>query len=123
MTVFGRYLLAVTFGLALGVGLTVGAGLVLGVRPGALTASLPPPTPLPTPIVPTPRPIQPAPQLSPAAGPVALDENAVADLFERVSPSVVNVSVRVPNAALPLRDRTPVRDQAPGSWWTIRATF
>ena len=98
MTVFGRYLLAVTFGLALGVGLTVGAGLVLGVRPATQSASLPPPTPLPTPIVPTPRPIQPAPQLSPAAGPVALDENAVADLFERVSPSVVNVSVRVPNA-------------------------
>ena len=98
MTVFGRYLLAVTFGLALGVGLTVGAGLVLGVRPATQSASLPPPTPLPTPIVPTPRPIQPAPQLSPAAGPVALDENAVADLFERVSPSVVNVSVRVPNS-------------------------
>lgn len=118
MTVLGRYLLAVTFGLALGVGLTVGTGLLLGVRPGALTASVPP-TPLPTPIVPTPRPAQTPPQRSAAAGPVALDESAIADLFDRVSPSVVNVSVRVPNTGAATGTQGPNARQGSGSGFVV----
>jgi S1-C subfamily serine protease len=110
LTLFGRYLLAATFGLALGVGLTVGAGLVLGIRPGlpamSGSASTGVSAPLPTPILPTPRPT--APSMANGAGVTAtssmaargFDENALADLFERVSPSVVNVSVRVPNPSV-----------------------
>lgn len=99
LTLFGRYLLAATFGLALGVGLTVGVGFVLGIRPGQPATGGPSPaggaTPLPTPIAPPPRPA------ATGSGIVAsgFDENALADLFERVSPSVVNVSVRVPGAS------------------------
>ena len=104
MTLLGRSLLAATFGLALGIGLAVGAGAVFGrldelARPAAQA-----PTPLPTPIaVATARPLQPpASQTAPpadASGRLFYDEFLIADLFDRVAPSVVNVSVRVPNAA------------------------
>ncbi|MCC7368921.1 MAG: trypsin-like peptidase domain-containing protein [Chloroflexi bacterium] len=106
MTLLGRYLLAVSFGLALGVGLTVGAGLLLGVRPAALQQTAGTPTPAapgaPTATAPTPRAsAQVAPPVSTnrTLGPLGLDEDAVADLFERVAPSVVNVSVQVPRAS------------------------
>ncbi|MGE3272834.1 MAG: S1C family serine protease [Chloroflexota bacterium] len=103
---FGRYLLAVTFGLALGIGLSIGAIVVLGIRPGALSTSGPAAAPpaatlLQTPSAPIARPAptaSPGPASSPG-GPAALDENVIAELFERVAPSVVNVSVQVPNVS------------------------
>jgi S1-C subfamily serine protease len=96
LAVLARYLLAVTFGLALGIGLAVGAVLALGLRPtsGSLAAAQPTPLPTPLPVV-TPR--QGLASGTAAVAPV--DESLVADLFDRVGPSVVNVSVRVPNAS------------------------
>jgi S1-C subfamily serine protease len=94
VALIGRYLLAIVFGLALGVGLSVGAGFMLGLRPGTLgAASAVPPVPTPIPL-PTARP---APPDAAQARPADLDVSPIADLFERVAPSVVNVSVRVPN--------------------------
>ncbi len=98
MAVLARYLLAVTFGLALGIGLSVGAVLALGLRPATGSLAVAGPTPLPTPFpAATPRPSQAAGTA--AALPSPIDESLVADLFDRVGPSVVNVSVRVPNAS------------------------
>jgi S1-C subfamily serine protease len=112
----GRYLLAVTFGLALGIGLTLGAGLVLGIRPSPGGVSLAAPTPLPTPIVPaTPRPTLPPAVSDGASSRAMLDETLVADLFERVAPSVVNVSVRVPNTS----GQGPTARQGTGSGFVV----
>jgi S1-C subfamily serine protease len=112
----GRYLLAVTFGLALGIGLTVGAGLLLGLRPASGTVRLAAPTPLPTPIAPpTPRPTLPPAVADGAGNRAMLDETLVADLFERVAPSVVNVSVRVPNTS----GQGPTARQGTGSGFVV----
>jgi S1-C subfamily serine protease len=99
----GRYLLAVAFGLALGIGLSLGAGSALGRLAGSAAMAPTLPTPLPAPIVAaTPRATLPPATLATMTGDVngriVLDEHLIADLFERVAPSVVNVSVRVPNA-------------------------
>jgi S1-C subfamily serine protease len=103
LTLLGRYLLAATFGLALGIGLSLGAGATLGrlADPSAVTPPLP--TPLPTPIVAaTARTALPptSPGIVPGddGGRIAADEYQIADLFDRVAPSVVNVSVRVPTS-------------------------
>jgi S1-C subfamily serine protease len=112
----GRYLLAVTFGLALGIGLAVGAGLLLGLRPASGTVRLAAPTPLPTPIAPpTPRPTLPPAVADGAGNRAMLDETLVADLFERVAPSVVNVSVRVPNTS----GQGPTARQGTGSGFVV----
>ena len=99
----GRYLLAIAFGLALGIGLTLGAGSALRGLFGSTAMTSIVPTPLPTPIVlPTPRAaLQPtlAPVPGEVAGRVLMDEHLIADLFDRVAPSVVNVSVRVPTTS------------------------
>ncbi len=109
-------MLAVTFGLALGIGLTLGAGLLLGVRPTPGGVSLAGPTPLPTPIVPpTPRATLPPAVADGGATRALLDEALVVDLFERVSPSVVNVSVRVPNTS----GQGPTARQGAGSGFVV----
>lgn len=96
LAVLTRYLLAVTFGLSLGIGLSVGAVVGLGVRPTAAELSVAPPTSIPIARVrPPPVAGEGAPASAPAAS-AAYDELQVADLFDRVAPSVVNVSVRVP---------------------------
>jgi S1-C subfamily serine protease len=118
--VIGRFLLAITFGLALGIGLSVGAGLMLGLRPGSGGMSLAAQTPLPTPIVaPTPHPTQPVAGAGAAAagapGRGAYDETLVADLFDKVAPSVVNISVRVPNTS----GQGPTARQGTGSGFVV----
>ena len=113
----GRYVLAVTFGLALGIGLAVGAGMMLGLRPtpGGVV-SLVAPTPLPTPILtPTPRPLLPVAAAEGGPNRTGYDENLVADLFEKVAPSVVNISVRVPSAS----GQGPTARQGTGSGFVI----
>jgi S1-C subfamily serine protease len=116
--VIGRYVLAVTFGLALGIGLAVGAGLMLGLRPApGGGVSLVAPTPLPTPILtPTPRPLLPMAAAESGPNRTGYDENLVADLFERVAPSVVNISVRVPNSS---GQGGPTARQGTGSGFVI----
>jgi len=119
LTLLGRYLLAIAFGLALGIGLTLGAGSVLGRLSGSTGMASIVPTPLPTPIVvPTPRVTVP-PTLAPVPGEVAgrvlMDEHLIADLFDRVAPSVVNVSVRVPGSS---GQGPPVR-QGSGSGFVV----
>jgi 2-alkenal reductase len=115
--VIGRYVLAVTFGLALGIGLAVGAGMVFGLRPtpGGVV-SLVAPTPLPTPILtPTPRALLPMAAAEGGPNRTGYDENLVADLFEKVAPSVVNISVRVPSAS----GQGPTARQGTGSGFVI----
>jgi S1-C subfamily serine protease len=97
--VIGRYLLAVTFGLALGLGLALGWRAA---SPEALSARAPAPAPAaPTAAVPTAAPaVTPAsaPTPAPVAGPagrIPYDEELVAGIYERVGPSVVNVNTRV----------------------------
>jgi S1-C subfamily serine protease len=82
--VIARYLLVLTCGLVLGVGLTLGWGLV---RP-SMAPSAPRPVAIEQPVTPT---------AAPAAvlGRVPYDEDLVASIYERVSPSVVNVTRRV----------------------------
>jgi 2-alkenal reductase len=76
------------------------------------------PTILPTPIVPvTLRATLPPPSTEVAPGRGVFDENLVADLFDRVSPSVVNVSVRVPNAT----GQGPTARQGTGSGFVVDA--
>ena len=114
MTVLGRYLLAVTFGLALGIGLSLGAGAAFGRLAGPAGLAPTVPTPLPTPIVmATTRPALPPP--TPAAAPGIPDEQLIADLFDRVAPSVVNVSVRMPNAS----GQGPAVRQGSGSGFVV----
>jgi len=114
----GRYLLAVTFGLALGIGLSLGAGGAIGRFGGPLATTSTAPTPLPTPIVAaTPRPTLPPTLAAPddPAVRIVQDETLIADLFDRVAPSVVNVSVRVPNAS----GQGPAVRQGSGSGFVV----
>ena len=120
MTLVGQHLLAVTFGLALGIGLSLGAGAALGrlSDPSVLMPAAP--TPLPTQIVaPTPRPTLPTtpPTIgsTDAANRIAMDDRLVADLFDRVAPSVVNVSVRVLNGS----GQGPAVRQGSGSGFVV----
>ena len=120
MTLVGRYLLAITFGLALGIGLSLGAGAVLGRLSGPAVLTPPAPTPLPASIVvPTPRATLPPPTPSSgstdASGRIVMDDHLVADLFDRVAPSVVNVSVRVPNGS----GQGPAVRQGSGSGFVV----
>lgn len=115
MTVLGRYLLAITFGLTLGIGLTVGVGALVGVRPGAPGLPDFAPTPLPTPIPVAVRPTPAPSSLAPAAAIMGANEDAIADLFERVAPSVVNITVRVPNTT----GQGPNQRQGSGSGFVV----
>jgi S1-C subfamily serine protease len=107
----GRYLLAAIFGLALGVGLSLSASLALGRVGGTLALAPSPATPLPAPIVVA------TPQVAPGAlqGRGIFDEDVIADLFDRVAPSVVNVSVRVPSSS----GQGPVTRQGSGSGFVV----
>ncbi|HYU18201.1 MAG TPA: trypsin-like peptidase domain-containing protein [Chloroflexota bacterium] len=85
-----RLLLAATFGLAVGLGLALGWSWTHPATPPALIAANPGPGSEPS----APGAATPATTSAPA-GRVPYDEELVARIYERVSPSVVNVTTRV----------------------------
>jgi S1-C subfamily serine protease len=117
LTQLGRYLLAVLFGLALGIGLSLGAASAFGrlggpaTTPGG-TALVTAPTA--SPAVPTPAPAAAVPRGN-VGGRIPLDDDVIADLFDRVAPSVVNVSVRSPGAST----QGPTVRQGTGSGFVV----
>ena len=122
MTRIGRYLLAITFGLALGIGLSLGAGAALGRLAGAVVMSPTLPAPLPTPIATVPpratvTPATAGPLTGGVSGRILLDDTLIADVFDRVAPSVVNVSVRVPSTS----GQGPATRQGSGSGFVVDA--
>jgi S1-C subfamily serine protease len=117
LTQLGRYLLAVLFGLALGIGLSLGAASTFGrlggpaATPGGAALVT---APTASPAVPTPAPAAAVPRRN-VGERIPLDDDVIADLFDRVAPSVVNVSVRSPGAST----QGPTVRQGTGSGFVV----